>query len=222
MRKVAYNEHYFEDINAQTLERMRPKYSKFLSYLPADLRPRSVLDLGCGSGTLCAYLAEHFPEATIAGADLSELALEKARERCPGMEFHIIDANAAEVSTDAGRYDLITAHEVIEHLQDATHFVCSAYTMLAPGGWLLLKTPNGLDLMRLLAPLAGRQWYADADETHIRYYNCFNGVRLLRSSGLTAVRGYTGTKPLLPRLGLPAPPWVGNGLVLRGMKPTRA
>lgn len=219
MRKLAYDEAYYEDINAQTLERMRPKYAKFLSYLPAGLSPRAILDLGCGSGTLCAYLAERFPEAEVAGTDQSELALQTARERCPGLRFRTGDVSAPPPAEETERYDLITSHEVIEHLHDGAAFVRSIFQMLTPGGWVLLKTPNALDLWRLLAPVIRRPWYADADQTHVRYYHRFDGAKLLRSCGFVAVRAFTGTRPLFPRLPLPAPPVVGAGLVLRGMKP---
>ena len=49
--------------------------------LPADLRPRHVLDLGCGTGLLIRLLAGRFPDADFTAVDLSEAMLDVCRSR---------------------------------------------------------------------------------------------------------------------------------------------
>jgi len=219
MKKVEYDQHYFEDINAQDLETMRPKYRRFLSYLPEGFAPKSIVDLGCGSGTLCAFMAEMFSSALVAGADFSSFAIERAQARCPGITFRVVDLQSGSPPFQSESADLVTAHEVLEHLREPGAFLRSVRFMLRPGGIVLLKTPNRLDLMRILSPLLFRKpWYADTDKTHVRYYSRFSAERLLRSYGFVDVRGYTGTEPLLRSPLVPAVPVVGNGVVLRGRK----
>ena len=50
--------------------------------LPATLRPRTVLDLGTGSGVLAIAAAKAFPLANIVGADIDPIAIAVARENC--------------------------------------------------------------------------------------------------------------------------------------------
>jgi SAM-dependent methyltransferase len=53
-----------------------------LSLVPADLRPRTVLDLGCGPGAQTLVLAEALPEASIIAMDLTPQMVTEANRRC--------------------------------------------------------------------------------------------------------------------------------------------
>jgi 2-polyprenyl-6-hydroxyphenyl methylase/3-demethylubiquinone-9 3-methyltransferase len=61
-----------------------------------------------------------------------------------------IDYRAAPVETIDGRFDLVTSMEVIEHVADPAAFVKSLAGRLAPGGLLILSTPNATVWSRLM------------------------------------------------------------------------
>ncbi|BDV42554.1 hypothetical protein GURASL_14770 [Geotalea uraniireducens] len=216
MKKENYSAAYYDDIVAQSLGGLRKKYAKFISYVREPLQPRRIVDLGCGSGTLCAYLRERFPTAEILGLDKFETPLASARQRYPGLLFKSCDLENEDFPVESASVDLVTSHEVIEHLDSIDHFFRETCRILAPGGIMILKTPNGLDLMRYVARLTGSIWYADHDKTHRRYYDYFSVKDALAPFGFSRLSAHTGTKPLYRKgiVIIPAIPFLGNGLVV--------
>ena len=72
-----------------------------------------------------------------------------ARAHAEGQRL-AIDYRAAGVETlDDERFDLVTCMEVIEHVADPAAFVRGLARVLAPGGLLILSTPNRTPLSRL-------------------------------------------------------------------------
>ena len=100
---------------------------------------RSVLDFGCGQGRYLPVLAERFPRARLAGADVSPVALELARRRMPGAELVAIEDERLPL-TDRS-VDLAVAIEVIEHVPDAGRSAAELARVLRPGGKLVLTAP---------------------------------------------------------------------------------
>jgi 2-polyprenyl-6-hydroxyphenyl methylase/3-demethylubiquinone-9 3-methyltransferase len=108
---------------------------------------KSALDVGCGAGLLAEPLARL--GANVTAIDAAPELIEAARAHAAGQGL-TIDYRAAAVETLTERYDLVTAMEVIEHVADASAFVKSLAARLAPGGLLILSTPNRTAWSRLL------------------------------------------------------------------------
>jgi SAM-dependent methyltransferase len=100
----------------------------------------SLLDVGCGSGELIALIAQERRGATLAGADLSPLQVERNRERLPGVEFFALDAQSSALPRT---FDAVVCSEVIEHLDDSAAAIANLARMVAPGGRLLVTCPAG-------------------------------------------------------------------------------
>ncbi len=82
--------------------------------LPEDLRPTSILDIGCGTGLLTRRLAERFPRARITALDAAPGMVRACRERFrdrPGMEV-----KEADIATwDSRRaFDLVTSSSSLQ------------------------------------------------------------------------------------------------------------
>src|SRR5918992_3445275 len=94
------------------------------------------LDLGCGDGRLGSQLAA----AELTAADVSSVALERARARLP-------DASLVELEPDAplpfpdSSFDLVLCAETIEHVRDLQGLLSEVRRVLRPGGTLALTTP---------------------------------------------------------------------------------
>jgi 2-polyprenyl-6-hydroxyphenyl methylase/3-demethylubiquinone-9 3-methyltransferase len=106
----------------------------------------TVLDVGCGAGLLAEPLARMGAAVTGVDAAPENIAVATAHAQGQGLS---IDYRACEVASIGGAFDLITAMEVIEHVTDPVAFIAAIAARLAPGGLMILSTPNRTALSRL-------------------------------------------------------------------------
>ncbi|WP_315760514.1 bifunctional 2-polyprenyl-6-hydroxyphenol methylase/3-demethylubiquinol 3-O-methyltransferase UbiG [Sphingomonas sp. Y38-1Y] len=111
------------------------------------LAGKTALDVGCGAGLLCEPLARLGARVTGIDAAPENAAAAAAHAAAGGLDIHYL---AGELDTLADkRFDLVTAMEVIEHVTDPAGFVAGLVEALAPGGLLILSTPNRTSLSKL-------------------------------------------------------------------------
>ena len=111
------------------------------------LEGKSALDVGCGAGLLAEPLARMGAQVT--AIDAAPELIDVAREHAAGQGLQI-DYRAAAVEDVEGRFDLVTCLEVVEHVADPQAFVAALARRLAPGGLLILSTPNQTGWSKLL------------------------------------------------------------------------
>jgi 2-polyprenyl-6-hydroxyphenyl methylase/3-demethylubiquinone-9 3-methyltransferase len=111
------------------------------------LEGKSALDVGCGAGLLAEPLARL--GAAVTAVDAAPELIEVAKAHAAGQGLSI-DYRACGVEEVEGKFDLITAMEVIEHVADPAAFVASLSARLAPDGLLILSTPNRTEWSKLL------------------------------------------------------------------------
>jgi 2-polyprenyl-6-hydroxyphenyl methylase/3-demethylubiquinone-9 3-methyltransferase len=111
------------------------------------LEGKSALDVGCGAGLLAEPLARL--GARVTAIDAAPQLIEVAREHARGQGLEI-DYRAAAVEEIDGAFDLITSLEVIEHVADPQAFLTALARRLAPGGLMILSTPNRTAWSKLL------------------------------------------------------------------------
>jgi 2-polyprenyl-6-hydroxyphenyl methylase/3-demethylubiquinone-9 3-methyltransferase len=111
------------------------------------LEGKTALDVGCGAGLLAEPLARL--GAKVTAVDAAAELIEVAREHAAGQGLEI-DYRASPVEAVEGHYDLITSLEVVEHVADPQAFVSALGARLAPGGLLIISTPNQTNWSKLL------------------------------------------------------------------------
>lgn len=75
----------------------------------------SIVDLGCGNGSLTAALIDHLGQP-ITGVDGSVSGIEQARRTHPSAAFEVVDLLAPLPQHLRGRFDVAMSSEVVEHL----------------------------------------------------------------------------------------------------------
>ena len=137
-------------LNPVRLRYLRDRIEEAWGCDPRSRRPlegRRALDVGCGAGLLTEPLARL--GAQVAGIDAASESIAVARAHAEGQGL-AIDYRQGGVESLAGeRFDLIVSMEVIEHVADPAGFVAAIANVLAPGGLVLLSTPNRTRLSRL-------------------------------------------------------------------------
>ena len=93
----------------------------------------------------------------LVGIDLSEDGVRWAREQ--GFEAHVADAQSAAALEQLGLEpaDVVIAGEIIEHLDAPGPFLRAVQTLVAPGGVLVVTTPNAYKHVNFVVPLTGSE-----------------------------------------------------------------
>lgn len=145
----------------------------------------NVLDVGCGSGLVSYFIAKD-NEVNVTAIDANDSALGFANQKfvLPNLEFKkgLLD----ELNLQKGHYQKIVFLEVIEHISEkqGEEIFKSFYELLAPGGRLVISTPNRYSLWPLI------EWSLDffkvvpnlAEEQHEFLYT----GKLLKQKGIDA------------------------------------
>ncbi|MCG5238938.1 class I SAM-dependent methyltransferase [Azospirillum doebereinerae] len=110
---------------------------RIIARIIADLPAQTVLDVGCGEGSLIQALRAGKP-AVYSGADFSESALRIARQRTPDAEFFRLDLTEGALDR---RFDLVLCTDVVEHIEDDVTAIANLARMT--GKHLLVATMQG-------------------------------------------------------------------------------
>lgn len=102
------------------------------------LDPRSVLDIGCGTGHVTLRAARHWPRAQIAALDAAPGMLGVLHRKAPNLR--IVQSDAADLRLDE-KYDLIFSSMMLHWLDAPTHVVERWRRSLRPDGRLFVAAP---------------------------------------------------------------------------------
>jgi SAM-dependent methyltransferase len=169
----ADQEHTLRKSARRTLRRLRA----------SGVRGDRLLEVGCGYGYFLSEAAAYFArrDATeLAPAAIAHARVHADRVFCGGLE----QVPAGE------RYDLIVADQVLEHVYAPREFAADLLARLAPGGHLLLITPDHASPWRRLL---GPRWPSYKIPEHVLYFDRRSLDRLLRDAGARRVRAFDCT-----------------------------
>jgi SAM-dependent methyltransferase len=127
-------------------------FDAFLSYIPS---PRSVLDIGAGSGRDLGAVRAHFPEAALKGVDCSAENIERLRMR--GIEGEAINIETQRLPYADESLDLVLANQVMEHTKEVFWIFHEISRVLKVGGHFYMGVPNVASFHNRLLLLFGVQ-----------------------------------------------------------------
>jgi SAM-dependent methyltransferase len=105
--------------------------------LVGELRPATVLEIGCGQGSMGARLARRADYLAVEPDPTSFAVAEERITACGGTVL-----NADHTAVPAGStYDLVCAFEVLEHIDDDSAALADWVPFVKPGGHLMLSVP---------------------------------------------------------------------------------
>lgn len=117
----------------------------------AALRPRALLDVGCGDGSFLFQYLQHKPEL-FCGIEASPVLRAQAEAR--GLKMAAVDLNGPWPYPD-NTFDVVHCAQVIEHLHNTRLFAQELLRVLRPGGTALVTSENLTSLLNLGAMMLG-------------------------------------------------------------------
>lgn len=141
------------------------RFSRWLSNL-------RLLDVGCANGGFVAMAYDK--GLSVEGIELNPVMADWTKRIT-----HCVIHRAWD--SVMGQFDIITYHDVIEHVPSPLHELEHAKRKLLPGGWLVLDTPDTDDPR--FAEL-GLHWHHMKPVEHLWFFNEAALRRLLAQAGL--------------------------------------
>lgn len=158
------------------------------------LAGKRALDVGCGAGLLAEPLARMGADVT--GVDAAPENIAAAKDHAAGQGLAIRYFAGELAALPPATFDLVTSMEVVEHVADPAAFIAELAGRLAPGGLMILSTPNRTMLSKLLLVEAAERIGAVPRGTHDwdQFLKPEELAKLLERSGLEVV-DRTGLSP---------------------------
>jgi 2-polyprenyl-3-methyl-5-hydroxy-6-metoxy-1,4-benzoquinol methylase len=165
----------------------------------ARARPGRALEIGFGAGVYLRALATSYREAVATELDETHLAHARALMLDhPNLRVLIDDITASHLPPRS--FDLVLCSEVIEHIRETNAVISGIHPLLAPGGFLLISTPQRYSLMEMacrvgLMPLAinlARRVYREAvfETGHINLMTRRRMRRALEAGGFEILQSF--------------------------------
>ena len=117
-----------------------PRYKEMLwaivRYIPDELAPKRVLDIGVGSGNLSQLVLERYAEAEVVGVDISREMLAVCRKRLPNGRLTLEHRDFRHLGFEDNSFDLVVSSISIHHIDDSAKqtLFLHLYRLLRPGG----------------------------------------------------------------------------------------
>lgn len=104
------------------VHRAVPRYPEMLwvifQYVPKDLKPKRILELGCGTGNLSELIVKTYPKAEKILVDISEEVISQCKSRLENNDrIEYCQADINELDFPAESFDLIVSSITIHHLK---------------------------------------------------------------------------------------------------------
>jgi SAM-dependent methyltransferase len=189
-------------MSAALIERTVPGLHETLADAVQSLVPRTapILDVGCGSGAWLRRLRDR-GFGNLRGTDL-----DTAQFALTDVPVYANDLNGERWSVAPESFQLITAIEVIEHLENIENVFCNLHRLLEERGLCLITTPNVHSLharLRYLLTADLKQFGNIGDPTHLfpllsatlDRLSARHGFEILRQWGYPASGDALGARP---------------------------
>ena len=162
-----------------------------------DLKPKRILDMGCGPGFTTLPWKNMYPDAEVFGIDLGAPQIRYAHARAEGLgtAVHFSQQDACHTDFPDGHFDIVVSllvtHEMPVPVIKAMYK--EAYRLLAPGGVMLhdgvySKKPNAFELMMLT-------WFgSNANEPFTAGFRAMDQHKAMTEAGFTPEQLFDGQR----------------------------
>ena len=144
-------------IYEQSMGRWSKRLAPLLMQFAAIKQAKSILDVGCGTGSLSFVLAEAFPGASITAMDYSQVFVDHARSMSENGNLHFEQGDAAALRYPDAQFDATLSLLVLNFVPQAEKAAREMKRVTKPGGVVAAAVwdfKGGLTFLRVLADTA--------------------------------------------------------------------
>lgn len=134
-----------------------------------------LLDVGCALGFFLDEARKKGFE--VQGLDISSFAVNFARQK---LKLNVLLGDLGEVSLPANHFEVVTAFEVIEHLEKPLRFFKEIERILKKGGLFFVTTPNQGGI---LAKIMGGFWFSYKPPEHLYFFSSKTLKKMAEKAG---------------------------------------
>lgn len=162
-------------------------------------RDKKILDIGCGAGLLANALAKEGHE--VFGVDLSPstLKIAKKHDATQTVVYDLADAAALPYPTQT--FDVVSAMDLLEHVENPQQVISEASRVLKPGGLFFFHTFNRNPLSYLLI-IKGVDWCVPNAPKNMHIYRLFIKPSEMEKMGRNNSLKLIEMKGFIPKLSL--------------------
>lgn len=120
----------------------------YLKELFTGIGGTSLLDVGCADGTTTRQLEKIVPGAKIVGIDYYKKTIDFAKKKKGEIKF--VHGDVHNLSFKDNSFEIVTAIETLEHLQDPKKALQEIYRILKPKGYLIIGQDTNSLLFRII------------------------------------------------------------------------
>lgn len=174
--EMIYDKHFYEEAwnkwkDMKKYGPMSCHVRRLIKEVLGEISFKSVLDVGCGEGSLLKDILTDQKEIRANGADISKTALAIARGKIKKGNFYLLDIQRQALDE---KFDLVICSEVLEHLEDDAQALCNIFKMT--NKYLLIVT------------LQGKMREAEKEVGHLRNYTKGDLLEKLHKAGFKEIR----------------------------------
>jgi 2-polyprenyl-3-methyl-5-hydroxy-6-metoxy-1,4-benzoquinol methylase len=148
------------------------------------------LDVGCGSGRVCAALVKAFPGAEVVGIDPDAASIERARAAAPGAKFMVADTSAVKE-----KFDFISMCDALHDLAEPEKTLAEVRALLEPDGTFFIVEPRAADRLEDNRNPVAATFYG------FSVFHCMTQSLARGGPGLGTCLGPAATEALVRRAG---------------------
>jgi len=124
-----------------------------LNKFVANSEDSNILDVGCGKGQITKFIKQTYSNARIDALDISEIAIDFARNAIEGVNFRVADAT--NYSTEGIMYDAIILNNIYEHVENPLLLLNNLKLLLKKEGVIIISTPNRYHIKNIMRIVLG-------------------------------------------------------------------
>ena len=117
----------------------------FRDYFKSELKPFSVLDIGCSTGFIANQLATYF--GRVVGIDIDKPAIDFAKHQFVRDNLDFFNSDSLKMRFSENTFDVVVCAHIYEHVPDTGLLLDEIYRVLKPGGACYFAAGNRINFM---------------------------------------------------------------------------